>query len=104
MDRACGVARARVAPFSAPQTLDPGRGVNPPVGGVAVAAAPNGRATVAWSGVRRTSGADLAFPVMSATSDDAGRFAPGTELAPSRAVGGAPCAPTAQRSSRGRRA
>jgi hypothetical protein len=86
------VRAATLAPgsrrFSVPQTLDPGRGVSPPVGGIVLAAAPHGRATVAWSGVRRTSGADLAFPVTSATSDGAGRFGRATELAPSGAVGG----------------
>jgi hypothetical protein len=74
--------------FSAAQTLDPGRGINPPVGVVALAVAADGRATAAWSGVRRTSNADVSFPVTTATSDRAGRFARATEIAPFGAVGG----------------
>jgi hypothetical protein len=85
------VRAATLAPrshrFSVAQTLDPGGGVSPAVGGVVLAVAPHGRATVAWSAVRRTSGRDLAFPVTSATSDNAGRFGQATELAPSGAVG-----------------
>jgi hypothetical protein len=85
------VRAATLAPgslrFSVAQTLDPGGGVNRPVGDIALAVAPDGRATVAWSGVRRTSGPDLAFPVTTATSDGAGRFGRATELAPSGAVG-----------------
>jgi hypothetical protein len=85
------VRAATLAPgsprFSTAQTLDPGHGVNRPVGQIALAAAPNGRATVAWSAVRRASGTDLAFPVMTATSDAAGRFGRATQLAQVGAVG-----------------
>jgi hypothetical protein len=86
------VRAATLAPgahrFSAAQTLDPGRGINRPIGVVALAVAANGRATAAWSGVRRTSYADLSFPVTTATSDRAGRSAHATEIAPFGAVGG----------------
>jgi hypothetical protein len=74
--------------FSKAQTLDPGRGINRPVGVVALAVEADGRATAAWSAVRRTSYADLSFPVTTATSDRTGHFARATEIAPFGAVGG----------------
>jgi hypothetical protein len=74
--------------FSAAQTLDPGQGVSRPVGEIALAVGPNGPATVAWSAVRRTSGTNLAFPVMTATSDGAGRFRRASQLTQVGAVGG----------------
>jgi hypothetical protein len=84
--RAAALA-ARSSKFGAVQTLDPGGGVERGFGGVAVAAAGDGRAAVAWTAVRGA-GAGLSFPVITATSDAAGRFAPGQTLAPSGAVGG----------------
>jgi hypothetical protein len=74
--------------FSRAQTLDPGHGVGYAVGRVVLAAAADGHATVAWSGVRRLAPTDVSFPVMSATSDAAGRFAPATEIASTGIVGG----------------
>jgi hypothetical protein len=86
------VRAATLAPgarrFSAPQTLDAGGGVNRPQGDVVLAAGGRGRATVAWSAVRGRDGAGLAFPVMAATADPRGRFAPAQTLAASGAVGG----------------
>jgi hypothetical protein len=79
---------ARARSFSHAQTLDPGHGISYAVGAVVLAVAADGRATAAWSGVRRSAPTDLTFPVMSATSDATGRFAPATEIAPDGVVGG----------------
>jgi hypothetical protein len=76
----------RASRFGAVQTLDPGATVERPFGMVALAAAPDGRVTVAWTAVRG-GGAAISFPVEAAQSDAAGRFAPAQELAPSGAVG-----------------
>ena len=77
----------RSSRFGAVQTLDPGAGVERPYGVVALAAAPDGQVTVAWTAIRGA-GAGITFPVLAARSDTAGRFAPAQTLAPSGAVGG----------------
>jgi hypothetical protein len=74
--------------FSRAQTLDPGHGIDYAVGTVVLAVAADGRATAAWSSVRRPTPADLAFPIMSATSDATGHFGPAAEIAPDGIVGG----------------
>jgi hypothetical protein len=64
-------------PFRAATLLDPGGGLERPVGTVSIAVAPDASATVAWSGVRVTRiGTDLRFsyPVRAAATDPAGRF------------------------------
>jgi hypothetical protein len=90
-DKPWVVRAATLAPgdrrFSKAQTLDPGRGVNRPVGVIALAVDADGGATAAWSGVRWRSYTDFSFPVTTATSDRQGRFARATEIAPFGAVG-----------------
>jgi hypothetical protein len=78
----------RARKFSHAQTLDPGHGISYAVGSVALAVAADGRATAAWSGVRRAAPMGVTFPVMSATSDAIGRFGPAAEIAPDGIVGG----------------
>lgn len=69
------------------QTLDHGGAVGRPQGRIAVAIAPDGRATAAWSAIAVGPGRNSLFPVMTARSDRGGFFAPKRAIAASGAVG-----------------
>jgi hypothetical protein len=75
--------------FAPVQVLDRGEGINRSMGDVVAAAGADGRVLAAWSRVGGASGRMRAFPVLAATSDAHGRFAPAQTLAPYGAVGGA---------------